>query len=387
MEPSQSNPEPPEPPPPTLIEPLRILTPSLHAPPSEPVKPKSPWGIESPSQFDMGLTLSGSLGTSLRRKPVRDISPTAQPEGPRLIPKEIVHSRINANEEFLERRRQSRIMFNNELRFSVVSSISENRASEVFSDGPMSPLIPSPGASTSPLEGRGFRSNLNGYDVPMTRQRSQGQASQGTRSSRTSSMLHERQSPVQRHGSEDSIFGLRAAPASPAAIETQGPGSSGNIELWTPVTTTLSPATGENCQNWGPIAATLKVPGFGSGVESGLEPATHIDYDNEKIVVNDPEAGLNQPTAILSITSMDYPIRPDSSFSKFGGFCEGAKALTRGETGFKIVKRPAVCSCLMTKYSFRLTNNTRDITVQLSRRDVPVALTKWVGMTWRKTDC
>jgi hypothetical protein len=26
-----------------------------------------------------------------------------------------------------------------------------------------------------------------------------------------------------------------------------------------------------------------------------------------------------------------------------GGFCEGAKAMMKGDTGFKIVKKPAVC--------------------------------------------
>jgi hypothetical protein len=113
--------------------------------------------------------------------------------------------------------------------------------------------------------------------------------------------------------------------------------------LWTPVATSLSPTSSENRQSWGPISATLQVPGFGSGVEPGLEPVTNIDYDNEKIAVDPPAEALNQPTPILSITSMNYPIGPDSSFSKFGGFCEGAKALTRGDTGFKIVKRPAVC--------------------------------------------
>jgi hypothetical protein len=349
--------------PPTPTEPLRIVTPSLHAPPSEPVKPKTPWGIDSTSQFDMGPTLSGSVGSSLRRKPIRDISPTAQEDGPRLIPKEVVHSRINANEEFLERRRQSRLMFN-ELRYSVVSSISENRVSEVFSDGPLSPLVSSPaspGTSMSPAEGRGFRGSLNGYDMHMTRQKSQGQASQATRSSRTSSILPDPHS-VHRHDSEDSIFGLRAAPASPPVIEAHAAGTSGNIELWSPIATTASPLIIENPQTWdpmgttpisenragwGPISATLQVPGFGSGVVAGLEPVSNLDYDDEKMPVEVPEESFTHSTPTFSVRAMDYPIRPDSSFSKFGGFCDGAKALTRGETGFKIVKSPAVCSSLV----------------------------------------
>jgi hypothetical protein len=338
-----------EPPPSHIISasptlPLQITTPSIQVPQSEPVKPKGPWGIESPLQYGDSPTLPSSLGSSssLRRKPVGgDVSPMAQPDAPPLIPKEIVHSRISANEEFLERRRQSRIMFYNELRFSAVSSIDENRASEVFSDGPLSPMSPSPGTSTSPVDGRGFfRASLNGYD--MSRQRSQEHASQGTRSSRTSSILPERQS-YQRHDSEGSIFGLReAAPASPSITETPAVGTSGNIELWSPITTTVSPAAIDNPYTWDPVPTRLQppLPVYGSEVPSGLIPV-NIAYDDGMIVVNAPEP---EAAPTFTVRQMDYPIRPDSSFSKYGGFCEGAKALTRGETGFKIVKRPAVCS-------------------------------------------
>jgi hypothetical protein len=79
---------------------------------------------------------------------------------------------------------------------------------------------------------------------------------------------------------------------------------------------------------------------YGSEATSGLE-AVNMAYDDGMIVVNAPE---QPPTATFTISQMNYPIRPDSSFSKFGGFCEGAKFLIRGETGFKIVKRPSVCS-------------------------------------------
>lgn len=359
-QPSLANPEPPPSymiPPDTTAEPLRITTPSIRAPPSEPVKPKGPWNIESPFEYDTSPSFGGTLGTSpssVRRKPVGDVSPTGQADTPPLIPKEIVHSRISANEEFLERRRQSRIMFNNELRFSAVSSIDENRVSEVFSEGPLSPLSPSPAMSVSPANGRGLRAN-GGYNISMdgynmSRQRSQGQASQSTRSSRTSSILPDRQS-YQRHDSEDSIFGLRgAAPASPVIHENQAAGTSGNIELWSPIATTASPAYIDNPYTWVPpthtTAPQLQVPPpiYSSDAPAGLEPV-NLPYGGDGsdglIVVNAPE----QPSpATFTVRQMDYPIRPDSSFSKFGGFCEGAKALTRGDTGFKIVKRPAVCS-------------------------------------------
>jgi hypothetical protein len=374
----------------TPTEPLRINTPSVPAPQFEPVRPKGPWGIGDPLNYDMSPILGGSLGASaslLRRKPVGEGSPAEQSDGPPLIPKEIVHSRINANEEFLERRRQSRIMFNNELRYSAVSSIDENRASETFSDGPLSPLIPSPATSTSPVDGRGFRASLNTYD--MTRQRSQGHASQGTRSSRTSSVLPDRQ-PVQRRDSEDSIFGLRgAAPASPSISENQTVGTSGNIELWSPITTTASPAVIDNPYTWDPVPVPTKLqmpsPSFGNEIPAGLEPV-NVAYDDGMIVVNAPEQNAQRgPT--FTVRKMDYPIRADSSFTKFGGFCDGAKALTRGETGFKIAKRPSVCSISVNDMANQLTVYPRATIAQLFRPDVSLVLMKWAGMTLRKTKC
>ncbi len=374
----------------SLAEPLQINNPSFRVPPTEPVRPKGPWGVENPVLYGDSPTLPSSLETSvgsLWRKPVgADVSQTVQSDPPPLIPKEIVHSRISANEEFLERRRQSRIMFNNELRFSAVSSIDENRASEVFSEGPLSPMCPSPGTSTSPVEGRGgFRVNLNGND--MTRQRSQGHASPSTRSSRTSSTRPDRQS-YQRHDSEGSIFGLReaAGQASPVITENQAAGTSGNIELWSPIITTVSPAAIDNPYSWDPVLKRPQPPPpvYGSEASSGLE-SVNMGYDDGMIpvVVGAP---AHPPTATFTISQMNYPIRPDSSFIKFGGFCEGAKALIRGETGFKIVKRPSVCSNAVNCYKDLLTICTRVIIVQLFQQDASHALMRWDGMTWRKTN-
>jgi hypothetical protein len=104
----------------------------------------------------------------------------------------------------------------------------------------------------------------------------------------------------------------------------------------------VSPAAIDNPYTWDPVSTRLQPPPpvHGSEASSGLIPV-NIAYDDGMIVVNAPEPGS---AATFTVRQMDYPIRPDSSFSKYGGFCEGAKALTRGDTGFKIVKRPAVCS-------------------------------------------
>ena len=94
------------------------------------------------------------------------------------------------------------------------------------------------------------------------------------------------------------------------------------------------------------MATTLQTPDFGKGVEPGLEVANGIDYENEKIVVGSDDV-YHQPTPTASMKSIDYPIRHDTSFYKFGGFCEGAKAILRGENGLKVVKRPSVSIHLM----------------------------------------
>ncbi len=307
------------------LQPLQIITPALEDPPL-PRMPHNPWAIDSPSQFHLGAPVNSAAGPPQRRQSSRDLSPSSLPEGDnRLISRDVVRFRVDANEEFLERRRQSRLSFLNELRKSV-SSIDEDRERETFVDAPLitSPILGSSGMATSPIDGRSSRPSLNGYDTLMTRQRSQGQASQGTRSSRTSSILQERQG--QRQDSQDSIFGLRAAPLSPPPSEHR---TSGGTDTWG----TLG---GEA------LATTLQTPDFGKGVEPGIEVVTGIDYDNEKIAVGPNESGYRQPTPTASMKSIDYPIRHDTSFYKFGGFCEGSKAVLRGENGFKIVKRPSV---------------------------------------------
>lgn len=424
-----------------------VLT--LETPPSEPLKPRSPWSIDGPSQFDMGpVTTSGAILHSIpvpqapyrghsvlvvsppasdygsdishlkrhneppyptppqsQGRPLSDVSPlTATSEqAPPLIRKEIVYSRLNQNEEFLERRRQSRLLFQTEMRKSIssISSIEENRTSQNFSDGSMfnsprlghSTMLSSSGASgerspitlkqsgsrngrpnsasdksgpwreklispneksssynernrisegfsdgispileysISPIDGRTSRSSANGYDTLMTRQRSQGQASQTTRSSRTSSILQEvrqqdrpkldRKDSHASQASQESIFGLRnAEPLSPPLSEHRTSGSG----------------------NWGTLATTLQVPGFGEGVESGLEVVDTVDRDNGLILATEGEVPVQQ-TPTTSMKSVDYPMRHDSSFYKFGGFCDGAKNMIRGETAFRVMKRPSV---------------------------------------------
>jgi hypothetical protein len=415
-----------------------VLT--LDTPPAESVKPRSPWSVDGIPLFNVGAhpaseevlnpapvpqapyrgdvvlvkspisEYSEDINLQRAQGPPYPVSPTDQSAGrlysesplteqpPPLIGKEVVYSRLSQNEQFLERRRQSRLLFQSEMRKSV-SSIEENRASQTFSDssiislpsvgystilgsserppvpqkGPsgrnerpisatersgsrneglvplggrpssssynernriseacsnsMSPIL---GHSIRPIDGRTSRGSATGYDTLMTRQRSQGQASQTTRSSRTSSIVQEirlqdhptaeRKDSHASQASQGSIFGLRnAAPLSPPLSEHRSSGNESRRHL----------------------AATLRVPSFGEGVEPGIEVVDNVDRNNGLILANEDQIVV-QPTPTASMGSIGAPIRPDSSFYRFGGFCEGAKALLRGEQGFKVMKRPAV---------------------------------------------
>ncbi len=338
-------------------------------------------------------------------KPVSDVPPlTDQP--PPLIAKDVVHSRLNQNEEFLEKRRQSRISFRNEMGRSIssISSVEENRASQTYIEGsifsspvlghstmlgsprerPTMPLTRSSGGkerrvsansrsgpwderlaslsdrptsyndrnrisesysesispaglSPSVRDGRTSRAGASGYDTLTTRQRSQEPISQASRSSRTNSLLQdarlqerttlERKDSHTSQASQESIFGLRnAAPLSPPLSEHR---TSGN-------------------EKWGAPATTLQVPGFREDVADGIEVIDNIDRDNGLILASEDQ--VVEPTPAASMESVHCPMRQDTSFYKFGGFCEGAKALIRGETGFKIMKRPAVRASYLFPY-------------------------------------
>lgn len=291
----------------------------VHPPPQPSKPPHSPWSIEGPSEFNVGLVANE------RRRSSRDISPSSLPEPQlSLISKDVVNSRLSANEEWLARRRESRILFQNELnnRGSIVS-IQVDEVSQAFAtryDGSptiSSAVLGSPGGASSPVEGRTSRSSLNGYDTILTRERSQGGHS--PRASRTSSIFQEqhRQTRMSRQESQESIFGLRGPP--------------------------LSPPLSAHRSSTGPDGLPIIRPmqGFVAGIEEGLEAVTS-PYDDGLIVVNAREE-YNQPTTpSVSVKSIDYPMRHDTSFYKLKGFCEGAKAMLRGETGFTIVKRPSV---------------------------------------------
>ena len=309
---------------PELKEPLPVISPLASSPPvAEPVKPASTWELDSPTlgvHYGVGSPTNFSLVAS-SWDDSRDISPSSRPDGP--ISREIRHQRevikfrVTANDEFLEKRRRSKINFQNELRKSISSDerSSGGRVSEGSSfsfsayEGPISPV--------SPMMSRESRASVGGHENFMTRQRSQGQVS---RSSRTSSLVQGSLHRADSQASEDSLFGLRAAsPLTPPSVPAR------NIHRRT--------LTGN-------LATTLQLPDFGKGVEPGIEVVNGIDHENGLMLANENKV-VNTFTPAASVVSVEHQIRHDTSFYKFGGFCEGSKMLLKGEVSYKQMKRPA----------------------------------------------
>jgi hypothetical protein len=323
---------------------------AINPPAFEPPKPKSPWVIDTSSQLDH---TDPSLGTTPSPN-TRDMAelPHANNHAPRLIERDIVRNRLSENDDFLERRRQSRILFQKQLRNST-TSIEEYRASEAYSDSSIfqSPILehssnfsssferrrasnflgngsPLLGGMRSPvsslMDGRGSRMSGSVYfdNLPpsMASEQVPGPVSHSSRGSTASSIPPELRPRAESLASQESIF--RLDPLTPVGSDR----GSAAVDRW----------------DASAIATTLRLPGFGDGVEPGLEPVDRVDRGNGLMLATDGQT-TNEVTTPAARAPVKYPIPHDSSFYKFGGFCEGAKAMRRGESGFKIVKRPSVC--------------------------------------------
>lgn len=96
------------------------------------------------------------------------------------------------------------------------------------------------------------------------------------------------------------------------------------------------------------LGQSLKLPGFGDGVEAGLEPVPVISGDDPGIMLADEDNKASTPTVSI-LQSFDYQIKHDDSFYKLGGFCDGAKMVLRGVSGaMKQVRKPGVSFYIVT---------------------------------------
>lgn len=99
-------------------------------------------------------------------------------------------------------------------------------------------------------------------------------------------------------------------------------------------------------------AGTLKVPGFVDGVEEGLEVVGPGLVSDPGLILAEESHNHKDLTPVTSVQSVDYAMRHDSSFFKYGGFCDGAKMALKGVGGtMKDVTKPAVRIFLMDQRS------------------------------------
>lgn len=102
----------------------------------------------------------------------------------------------------------------------------------------------------------------------------------------------------------------------------------------------LSSGRQSAADGWGGLATTLRIPSSGIGVVQGKEVVNQLISDPGIIPVNEDH---NEPTPASSVQSIDYPMRPDSSFFQYGGFCDGARILLKGDKGALItIRKPGV---------------------------------------------
>ncbi|EDN98218.1 hypothetical protein SS1G_13075 [Sclerotinia sclerotiorum 1980 UF-70] len=285
-------------------------------------KKENPWSLSGP-YFDVGprtpprgQSPEPSYQESIQATPPPKYGFDTSPPKQVFIAKELVYQRLSANEEFLERKKQSRVKAqtsqggssrNGSLRdrdATPASSSTTKPDNEYFPTASLKPPTPISATPLSP--------GISDYQP-----------------------------------SESGTSLWMKSPVSPPMSDIHDPASWGRLA---PATT--SPTSTAS------LASTLQLPGFGNGVEDGLEVVPIFDSGLEVVPTQDPEPVPIQPLSRIpeyrsqsqlamhramtpSLKSLDCPMRHDSSFYKFEGFCPGAKAMIRGETGFKVVKRPS----------------------------------------------
>lgn len=272
--------------------------------------------ISSPSHYEANVPTELNIPTSTSYSSCKDEAPSSAPEvvsfsrpdsGVQLIDRAEVVRQMTSNENFLEKRRMSRQSFRQDIDFLRQSSISSNATTS-----------PRPGLSqTSPSltytaefsESPIATSRPSSYLLMARRQSREGQSSLSPKgpSPRNSAPIPERQDSAI---SELLIFG---PPESPPNSGRQ------------------SAAEGH-----GTLARTLKLPGYGEGVPDGIQVVGQLESDAGLMLANED---YNQPTPSTSVKSIEYPMRSDTSFHKFGGFCPGAHMIRRGTKGAQEVRK------------------------------------------------
>lgn len=284
---------------------------------------------DHPTESDQDVGVTKPLKLFERRDKA---TPT---EEQKLIKKEEVSKQISTVDQFLARRMISRESFRDELnRLSTISTT-------------ISPISPHPSIPASP----GFQPTPAFPDSPVMNSRpnsylmttimetldGQGPPVPPKDDPWTNS------SPVEGEGDEKML--ANEPDEARKDSETLGPVQPVILPDTIPDTPPDSLGRQSGTDEWGALglAGTLKLPGYGDGVEDGLEVVGQKLVSDPGLIPAAESNSHKDLTPATSVQSVDYAMRHDSSFFKYGGFCESAKISLRGIGGtMKEVTKPAV---------------------------------------------
>jgi hypothetical protein len=312
--------------------------------------------ISHPSHYEINIPTGTSYGSykgeTQAMNPEPERTKNADDESsPKLIDRESVVRQMTSNENFLEKRRRSKKSFRHDmdnLRQSSTNLASSISSSASHSTSPV-PLT-TPEFSSSPSQVSRPNSTLL-----MTRSCSRegpNPVLSKSPSPRSSAALSERPASIaeltesEQSQTRNSSAMIERPISIPEHPDSERPNSiASEPMIFGPLESpplTLSSGRQSAAEDWGFLAKTLKVPGFGESVGEGLEVVGQLVSDPGLMLANEDQVN-KQPTPALSIQSVDYPLRHDSSFFLYGGFCESAKMLARGdESALKVIKKPGV---------------------------------------------
>lgn len=249
-----------------------------------------------------------------------------------LIKEDEVRKQINVIDEFLAKRMKSRESFRDELnRLSMISTtespISPDpnfTVSPVLQAAPTFTENPPPKQRSNSVLLATIMETLDGEGPPVPPKDDPWTPSTSMEGEDSGKMLtNEPDEP--RKDSETLVIGMpKILPDTPP----YGPGPRSPTDQWG----TLGPT------------GNLSARGYGDGVVDDKEVVGQkLISDPGLIPTNENYKDLKDLTPATSVQSVDYSLRHDSSFFKYGGFCDGAKMSLRGVGGtMKELRKPDV---------------------------------------------
>lgn len=262
----------------------------------------------------------------------------------KLINRDEVNRQLNANEQLLEKRKRTKASFHHHMETL--------RNPSIYSASTMSPR-PS-FAHSSPV-----RESASEF------------SSSPTLASRSNSTMHITRSPS-REGHATASPRVSKPQDSLSIRERMDSVAPEPAFLGPPAASFMSSGRKSAVEDWVGEARTLKVPGFVERVEEGKEVVGQLVSDHGLMLADENH---DQPKAMAPVLPT-YPIRHDSSFYNYGGFCDVAEQLVGGQSSaIKVVKKlggdqTALFSMKCGKCSYEISSNVYERDSTLDRAGI-----------------